>query len=295
MGLYFVYVKDLSNRFNDHIFCFKQNKCYLYSKEDEYSELFNVDKDILDTYKKIVLYASNNGLDAYEICLDNQTPIKELLNCLYSYLLDKDISIGLLSNSGDFVNQNEALMNEYGVTIIDHEALELKRRYLIQQKQKYYAREASPRPNVLVHASKAGMKYKMARSAPRRVDTKPSIVLEESFHDKLMKFIIESNKDNPEIYKKAGISKQVFSKIISDKDMIPTKLTVIALCIGLELTLRDANELMNAAGYSLSHSIVLDVIIIRYLRREIYDLDLINQELYEHGCPLLGWKPRDDK
>ncbi len=98
-----------------------------------------------------------------------------------------------------------------------------------------------------------------------------------------------------EIYKKAGISKQVFSKIISDKDMIPTKLTVIALCIGLELTLRDANELMNAAGYSLSHSIVLDVIIIRYLRREIYDLDLINQELYEHGCPLLGWKPRDDK
>ncbi len=63
MGLYFVYVKDLSNRFNDHIFCFKQNKCYLYSKEDEYSELFNVDKDILDSYKKIVLYAYKNHLE----------------------------------------------------------------------------------------------------------------------------------------------------------------------------------------------------------------------------------------
>lgn len=69
MDLYFAYAKDLSNRFNNHIFCFKQNKCFLYAKEDEYNELFKVDKDILDTYKKIVLYASNNGLDAYEMCL----------------------------------------------------------------------------------------------------------------------------------------------------------------------------------------------------------------------------------
>lgn len=76
--------------------------------------------------------------------------------------------------------------------------------------------------------------------------------------------------------------------------MIPTKLTLISLCIGLELSLKAAKELMISAGYSLSRSIMLDAIVMKYLREEIYDFELINSELDEYGCQLLGWRPRDN-
>lgn len=120
------------------------------------------------------------------------------------------------------------------------------------------------------------------------------IRLDEPFRDKLMKYLIESNKTNAEIYHKAGVSKQVFSKIISSPDMVPTKGTVLCLAIGLELKLKETVELLQSAGYALSKSIRSDMIIAAYIKMGIYDLDRINQDLNEYGCPILGWKPRDD-
>ena len=35
-------------------------------------------------------------------------------------------------------------------------------------------------------------------------------------------------------------------------------------------------------------------ILMKYLREEIYDFELINSELDEYGCQLLGWHPRDN-
>ncbi|MBO4667883.1 MAG: hypothetical protein J5666_07165, partial [Bacilli bacterium] len=130
------------------------------------------------------------------------------------------------------------------------------------------------------------------KSAPLR---KPkTIKLKESFHDQLLKLIIESGKDNADIYKDSGITRQVFSKIMCTPSLIPKKETIICLCIGLELDLEQSLELLNAAGYTLSESIMLDSIVMKYLDDELYDLDFINSELNEYNCPLLGWHPRED-
>ena len=107
-------------------------------------------------------------------------------------------------------------------------------------------------------------------------------------------FLIESGKSNVEVYTKGGISRQVFSKIISTPNFIPRKDTIISLIIGMELCYSDAIELLNSAGYTLSRSLVFDSVIIKYLKKRIYDLDIINDELNERQCPLLGWKPRDN-
>ena len=61
----------------------------------------------------------------------------------------------------------------------------------------------------------------------------------------------------------------------------------------MELNYIDGINLLKCAGYALSNSIISDIVVMKYLKRGIYNLDAINDELDERGCSLLGWKPRD--
>ena len=76
--------------------------------------------------------------------------------------------------------------------------------------------------------------------------------------------------------------------------MIPKKDTIICLILGLELPLSEGQDLLKSAGYTLSRSIMLDSVVMKYINHGIYDYNDINIELNERGCPLLGWKPRED-
>lgn len=62
------------------------------------------------------------------------------------------------------------------------------------------------------------------------------------------------NNKQSDIYKKAGLSKQTFSKIISNRkrDFHPKKDTVIQLAIGLRLTFNEAEDLLQSSGYAFS-------------------------------------------
>lgn len=60
--------------------------------------------------------------------------------------------------------------------------------------------------------------------------------------------------------------------------LIKTK-TCIALAFALELNEQDTDELLSAAGYSLSDSDTSDLVIQFCLEKRIYDLDLVNQSL----------------
>ena len=125
-------------------------------------------------------------------------------------------------------------------------------------------------------------------------DLESGLSMDKPFKDILLGYLIESGKSNSEVYNKGGISRQVFSNIFTKKDFIPKKDTVICIIIGLELPYNQAIRLLECAGYTLSRSIVLDTVVMKYFKRGIYDLFEINAELDERGCPLLGWKPRDN-
>ena len=115
--------------------------------------------------------------------------------------------------------------------------------------------------------------------------------LDESFCDMLLRKIDESGMSDSDCYHKANVSKQVFSKIKNQKGYRPTKPTVCAFAVALRLDLVETSEMLNKAGYALSHSFLFDVIVEYFIKRGHYDVFDINETLFDFDQPLLGGKP----
>lgn len=69
---------------------------------------------------------------------------------------------------------------------------------------------------------------------------------------------------------------------------MPAKRTVLALAVALELTPGEAEDLLKRAGFALSRSQKLDVIVEYFLREGRYDIFEINETLFYYDQPLLG-------
>lgn len=107
--------------------------------------------------------------------------------------------------------------------------------------------------------------------------------IDDTFQKALFYFIDSKNLDEVEVYKKAHIDRRLFSKIRSDEDFKPSKKTAISLCFGLKLNLDESLDLLAKAGFTLSHASRFDLIIEYFLKEEEYDLDILNQVLYDYG------------
>ncbi|MCR5177139.1 MAG: XRE family transcriptional regulator [Anaerovibrio sp.] len=104
-----------------------------------------------------------------------------------------------------------------------------------------------------------------------------------TFSEKLMELIKEKGKKPAEIYKKADITKEVFSKIKRNKYYHPTKETALAFAIALHLNLKETQDLIGRAGYALSSSIKRDLIVQCFIEAGIYDMYSINEKLIDYG------------
>lgn len=108
------------------------------------------------------------------------------------------------------------------------------------------------------------------------------------FTETLLKRIDKSGKKDSEIYKKANLSKQHFSKIRNNPDYKPTKATALALAIALELNLEETQDLIGRAGYALTNSSKQDLIVKYFILHRNYNIVEINLALYEFDQALLG-------
>lgn len=110
---------------------------------------------------------------------------------------------------------------------------------------------------------------------------------ETTFSEHLRDLLMERNGKDSEVYKRAEVSKQLFSKILSNKDYQPTKSTAIQLAIGLQLDLNQAQKLLDKAGFSLTRSSKADLVVQYCIEKKIYSVTFINEALDDCGLPLL--------
>jgi len=110
----------------------------------------------------------------------------------------------------------------------------------------------------------------------------------ETFQQALFRMIDERGLKDSEVYKRANMDKKLFSKIRSNADYQPKKITAISLALALRLNLDETRDFIGRAGFALTHTSKFDIIIEYFIENKNYDLFEINQVLFAFGEPLIG-------
>ena len=216
-----------------------------------------------------------------------------------AFLTEHEMRICLVVWDTDSFRLSEKLFSNIASYIDEH--------YIQQQEARGYGKRAASicRPSeqrrrmqkerdALLPGCEAAEEAAVCYCAPMAMPAKP-LSLEEmlkqedaGFSETLLKLIDKTGKKDAQVYKKANISKQHFSKIRNNPDYKPTKQTAVALALALELDLNETRDLIGRAGYALSNSSKFDLIIRYYIEQRNYNVVEINMALYEFDQSLLG-------
>ena len=240
------------------------------------TEAFDLDaRYIIHTVGPVWIDGSHNEVETLQSCLKKSLQLAEEHECesiafplisTGSYGFPKPLALKVFTSViYDFLMRSEM---EVTLVVYDDESFELSSKifpYVEDQFGKYdFALEGS-------------LNFEEAIK-----------IREMTFHDYLLKLIIDSDMTNPQIYHGANITKQLFSKIISGKDYSPGKNTICALGISLKLDIDTMETLLEKAGYSLSFSRQFDLAVRYFIANQMYNIIDDNIILFDNGLELLG-------
>lgn len=109
--------------------------------------------------------------------------------------------------------------------------------------------------------------------------------MSDTFQEYLFYLIDNKGLGNTEVYKRAIITKQLFSKIKLNPQYHPDKATAMRLCIGAKLNMDETIDLLARAGYALSPCDKRDIIFSFFIENNVFDMIEIDIALEEHGLP----------
>lgn len=107
------------------------------------------------------------------------------------------------------------------------------------------------------------------------------VQLEESFSEALVRMIKERGMKNSQVYTRANMTRQHFSKILKNEGYQPKKEAVLALAIALKLNLDETRDFLARAGYALTRSSKTDVIVQYFIETENYNIFELEQVLFQ--------------
>lgn len=103
----------------------------------------------------------------------------------------------------------------------------------------------------------------------------------ETFQQQLFRLIDERGRDDVDVYKKAGKDKKFFSKIRNNVNYQPSKHTVFAFALSLELSLDETKDLLASAGFAFSPASKFDWAMVYVIEHKIYNLYRVDCVLYD--------------
>ena len=109
---------------------------------------------------------------------------------------------------------------------------------------------------------------------------------DNKFQKLLFSYIDNKGLKDSDVYNKVNIDRRLFSKIRND-NYHPGKDTIIKLAIALNLSIDELEKLLSSASYSLPKNNERDLIIRFSFINKIYDIDSINDFLYDYNVSIL--------
>ncbi len=208
---------------------------------------------------------------------------------VYGYPKDQAIRVAM-DTITDFLTENE--MTVY-LVIFDRGAFQISRK-LLSNVQSYiddhYVQLHEDSHGYQVCRMETAQSVCMAAPmAAKPVSLQDALRdIDESFSQMLLRKIDEQGMTDAQCYKKANIDRKLFSKIRSDRLYKPSKPTVLAFAIALELSLAETQDMLRKAGFALSHSNKFDIIVEYFIQSGNYNIFEINEALFAFDQTLLG-------
>lgn len=110
----------------------------------------------------------------------------------------------------------------------------------------------------------------------------------ETFTEHMLRIISEKGYTEAEVYHRVFMDRKLFNKIRNTPDYQPSKRTALLIVIALKLSVPEAQELLEKAGYALTHCSKTDLIVECCLLQGVHDIFEINDMLDAFGMPLLS-------
>ncbi len=110
----------------------------------------------------------------------------------------------------------------------------------------------------------------------------------KSFSSEVVRMVEQKFRKTSDFYRAANIDKRTYHKIKSDFGYKPSRVTAFRCCIGLQLDVDEAEELLKLAGMAFSPNDPDDLVIRFCLEKGIRDIPGINYMLYRYATRTLS-------